>query len=131
MSRDKLFLLPMAFITLAHAEGTPEFRNIDFDLVARCASAAHIATYAAETFPQDEKNRLKFVTEMIKNPELANKLGDKTPTIVEAITSIAAVEGLLTKNKNPKSSQQMHDWFVAQSSATCALAGSARSSDKR
>lgn len=131
MSRYKLFLLPIALITLTHAEGAPNAGDIDFDLISRCANAAHITTYAVETFPQDGKLRSKFVMDMIKYPELVNKLGDSTPSIFETITALAAVEGLLTKNKNPKSSQQMHDWFVAQSSATCALAGSARSPDKR
>lgn len=121
----------MTFITLTHAEGAPNLGEMDFDLISRCASAAYITTYAAEVFPQDEKLRSKFVMDMIKDPELVNKLGDSTPGIFETITALAAVEGLLTKNKNPKSSQQMHDWFVAQSSATCALAGSARSPDKR
>ena len=125
MMRVVLFLL-ITIAPVAHAQEAlpaqkPTLTEADFKLVSRCSNAARLAVGAAEAVPENQRSRHMFIHETLKRLNASKQLGDTTPSVSEAVSAQASMETLLQNGQKPGSSAQMHDFFIAQTAATCVL----------
>lgn len=96
------------------ATGVSSLSDSDIHLALQCASAAALATSAAQYFPDDRQKRARFAL-----TELTRMSGDVVPTETGLRAALHSVQGLLQSGHSPKAGSPSRDLFVGQSSALC------------
>ena len=128
---DKLTLkammkLILSFIILsgvAYAQSPPRFNKTtreDFDAISRCSFAAFLVVGASEIETENKQARDQLIRKGLKAQEAVNQPKD-LPSPIDMVMAQAALENLLSKGIRPGDSPRMHDWFIAQVAATCAI----------
>lgn len=116
-------ILPLIISSAAHAQSSPghnEPTREDFSAISRCSLAAFIIVGATEIEKDNKKSRDILIGKALKAQEAFNSPKD-LPSPTDMVMAHAALESLLSKGMKPGDSPRMHDWFVAQVAATCAI----------
>ncbi len=117
----------LTFATLIVVAGGASAMHLPTDeelnAISRCSNAAYEVVKAAEISPLSKKTRASLIRERWRDLSESRQLGQSTPSFIEVITAQASMEALLADGQKPGDSRRMHDWFVAQTAATCVVAG--------
>ena len=119
----KLILSFIILSGVAYAQSPPIFNKTtreDFDAISRCSFAAFLVVGASEIETESKQARDQLIWKGLKAQEAVNQPKD-LPSPIDMVMAQAALENLLSKGIRPGDSPRMHDWFIAQVAATCAI----------
>lgn len=115
----KKLILPFILLSSAvHAQSQPT--QEDFEAISRCSLAYFILVGATEIEPNNRPSREDLIKKALKAQEALNPLR-ALPSTLDMVMAHVALESLLSKGIKPGDSPRMHDWFIAQVAATCAI----------
>ena len=121
MMRLTLSVILLSAVAYAQAsQKLNEPTRDDFDVISRCSFAAFIVVGASEIETENKKARDQLIWKGLKAQEAANQ-PKYIPSPIDMVMAHAALESLLSKGIKPGDSPRMHDWFIAQVAATCAI----------
>ena len=118
-----LILSFVLFSEMAYARGSQKLNEPtrdDFDAISRCSLASFIVVGASEIEVDNKQSRDQLIRKALKAQEAVNSPKD-LPSPIDMIMADVALESLLSKGIKPGDSPRMHDWFIAQVAATCAI----------
>ena len=119
----RLVLLVILLSSVAYAQSPSRFNKTtreDFDAISRCSFAAFLVVGASEIETENKQARDQLIWKGLKAQEAVNQPKD-LPSPIDMVMAQAALENMLSKGIRPGDSPRMHDWFIAQVAATCAI----------
>ena len=118
----RLVLLIILLSSVAYAQSPSRFNKTtrDFDAISRCSFAAFLVVGASEIETENKQARDQLIWKGLKAQEAVNQPKD-LPSPIDMVMAQAALENMLSKGIRPGDSPRMHDWFIAQVAATCAI----------
>ena len=119
----RLILITTLLSSVVYAQSPPRYNEPtreDFDAISRCSFAAFIVVGASEIETENKQARDQLIWKGLKAQEAVNQPKD-LPSPIDMVMAQAALENMLSKGIRPGDSPRMHDWFIAQVAATCAI----------